>query len=258
MQLITRRCARIAVAAALLLVCSADSDAGDLENAQQIAENLRNGGMKHYSVGVGVKTGVVTLRGTVANDEQRRLALSIARRADGVEQVLDQLQLSPYVPKLRTTGPRGWLPLSPSVEPAAFKVIQPRNAMPSRLGFVDLTAYIAISAARNYLIPDTGRFDVELDDGSRIVAQSVRPPQFHLETKLGTMTVPVKLVESIERSDGENAFRVRLSNGDRITGRIEFPNNAEVQLIAAHGEMRVSPNAILNMMRRGSGMPLRN
>ncbi len=67
--------------------------AGDLETAQQIAENLRNGGMKHYSVGVGSRSGVITLRGTVANENQRGLALAIAQNSGGVTQVVDELQV---------------------------------------------------------------------------------------------------------------------------------------------------------------------
>lgn len=67
--------------------------AGDLETAQQIAENLRNGGMKHYSVGVGSKGGVITLRGQVANENQRALALAIAQNTSGVAQVVDQLSI---------------------------------------------------------------------------------------------------------------------------------------------------------------------
>lgn len=67
--------------------------AGDLETAQQIAENLRSGGMKHYSVGVGSRGGVITLRGTVASEQQKALALAIAQNSDGVTSVVDQIQV---------------------------------------------------------------------------------------------------------------------------------------------------------------------
>lgn len=72
---------------------------GDLETAQQIAENLRNGGMQHYSVGVGSKGGVITLRGNVANENQRALALAIAQNTSGVTQVIDQLQIGAAQPQ---------------------------------------------------------------------------------------------------------------------------------------------------------------
>lgn len=247
MRLTLLHIARLVLAAAVLLTAAGKCEAGDLEIAQQIAENLRNGGMKHYNVGVGCKGGVVTLRGTVASEEQRQLARSIARQTKGVNQVFDELHFSLGSPTIAQVA----TPIQPTgAAPTRGEASVSAVMAPARLRPFDLAICWAIAAARHYLVPDAGRFDIALDDGSRIVARAVRPARFQLKTDLGTMTVPLKLVESIERIHAEKSFHVTLSNGDRITGRIEVPEDTQVHLIAAHGEMRVSPNAIISVSRR--------
>ena len=233
---------------AFALVLTATAKAGDLEIAQRVADNMRTGGMKHYAIGVGSREGVVTLRGSVENDDQRRLALSIARRIDGVHYVHDLLSISGRDTVRRDSGNR----------PTVYIEKHAEVAQPVILGPVDLTAYVALSAMRRYLLPDTGCFDVELDDGSRIVARLILPSRFQLETNLGKMTVPLTLVNSIERADGENSVHVHLSNGDRVTGRIAFEEGALFQLLAAHGEMRVVPTAIISVTRREDPNDSRN
>ncbi|MEX2187350.1 MAG: BON domain-containing protein [Pirellulales bacterium] len=238
-----------AIVAAIVLGATQASSAGDLEIARQIAEDLRSGGLKHYSVGVGSRDGVITLRGSVASDAQRQLAVSIAKGTAGVGEVVDRLQLSPAVPE--TTRPRLTFSQIPDVAPATKNEVPPLTAIPANARLADLPAYMAIAAVRRYLMPDTAHFDVELDDGSRIVAEAIRPLRFQLETELGTMTVPLRLVEAINRDGTENTVRVKLLNCDRITGRIALSNDDRMQLLTAHGELRVAPTAIVGLTRRG-------
>jgi hypothetical protein len=73
--------------------------AGDFETATGVAQGLRTGGMQHYSVGVVCKGGTATLKGTVASDEQRALAIQIAEQSQGVGRVIDQMQVGAIKPK---------------------------------------------------------------------------------------------------------------------------------------------------------------
>jgi hypothetical protein len=218
--------------------------------------------MKHYSIGVGSRSGVITLRGNVASEAQRHLAFAIAQQADGVRQVVDQLQLMPPPNHPHGVAPQPQASIDAKLMLAENEPYRPPLTKFTGAGFRDLAACLAIAAARKYLAADAGRFDVEfdveLDDGSRIVAQSVRPAKFQLESDLGTMTVPLRLVETIQKSGAANEFRVTLSNGDRVTGRIEFPAGERVHLIAAHGEMRVASTAIVGVTRRGDSKALRH
>jgi osmotically-inducible protein OsmY len=71
--------------------------ADDRDIAQQIVQSLKahkaEGILKQFNIGLRVEDGAVYLSGEVANREQERLALSVARHADGVEQVYNQMKV---------------------------------------------------------------------------------------------------------------------------------------------------------------------
>lgn len=244
MHSISRCAASIRTVVTVLVAVLAPAEilfGGDIETATGIAQDLRSGGMKEYQIGVGVREGTVTLRGTVASKEQRDRAIRIARAAKGVTQVIDNLDI----------GLAGVAPVeerSHAEKCFAFaRRCEDHWAAGSGLGGL-LAAAVSV-AVQEYLPDAIIALDVELDDGSRIVAKSVAPRRFRLVTQLGALTVPLTLVETLERVDDTN-FRVRLTNGDTMTGCIEFPDDTKVRLVSAHGEVTVAPRAVVKMNRR--------
>ena len=62
--------------------------------ADQLAEYKVDGQMKDFRISVDVTDGSVTLHGSVASDQQRRLAVATARNIKGVRRVEDQLEVA--------------------------------------------------------------------------------------------------------------------------------------------------------------------
>lgn len=60
----------------------------------------RDDDLRRSSIDVAAASGVVTLKGTVASEDRRRQALSVARQVPGVTDVRDELQVDPTVPPL--------------------------------------------------------------------------------------------------------------------------------------------------------------
>jgi hypothetical protein len=249
----------------LLVVAAQSANAGDLDVARKIAEALRAGGMKQFNVGVGCKGGVVTLRGQVASEEQRQLAVAIATNAETVTQVVDELNVNGQqigaMPKTQMNlvipGPPS-IPMSTAPMPMSFPTpVSYDRESTKRMGFPALVTHCAAIAVERYLLNGPIALDVELGDGSRIVARAIEPSSFRLTSRLGTLNVPLGLVESVERKDDGNV-RVRLANGDTMTGKIEFAAETKVRLVAAHGEMTVAPEAIVKINRRESPKLARN
>jgi hypothetical protein len=83
--------------AALAVLVPALSWAGEREDkstADQIAALLRDSGrMQNYSVGVQYKNGTVWLSGRVTSDQQKQAALDIVSDIQGVEQIVDSLEI---------------------------------------------------------------------------------------------------------------------------------------------------------------------
>jgi len=68
--------------------------AGNQEVANDIAKSLRDGGqLKHYKIGVKYQAGTAWLRGFVANQQQMAVALNLVAATDGVERVVNELQI---------------------------------------------------------------------------------------------------------------------------------------------------------------------
>jgi hypothetical protein len=251
---------QIVAVACVWFAAAAQTYGDDLALANRIAAAMRSGGMKHYSVGVGCRSGVVTLRGNVASEQQRQLAFAIAINTEGATQVVDQLQIveansaAANVPKT---------PLAGMAQPAQYEMALPEFAFKNpfgppaaRFGVTSLIVRFASIAAERYLLSGA-QLDVELDDGSRIVERAVEPSNFRLTSKLGSLDVPLRYVESAERK-GDGNVRVRFANGDTMTGTVEFSGESKVRLIAAHGEMTVAPAAIVRIQRCESPKLARN
>ena len=97
----------LAVIAILFLGCSrADSrenterTAGDAIHDASITMRIKttylfNGHLNPFRINVDTHDGVVTLRGTVPSDVHRDLAAEIAKNADGVREVQNELRLAP-------------------------------------------------------------------------------------------------------------------------------------------------------------------
>ena len=75
-----------------------DADADSRAIAEDIIGRLRTemkrGNLKGFGVDVAVDSGIVTLQGRVSSEQQRRLALDIARGTPGVSKVLDKLDVT--------------------------------------------------------------------------------------------------------------------------------------------------------------------
>ena len=72
--------------------------ADDRDIAQQIVKTLQahraKGDLKDFNLGLRVEEGAVYLSGDVATKEQERLAITAARRAEGVQQVYNQIKVT--------------------------------------------------------------------------------------------------------------------------------------------------------------------
>jgi hypothetical protein len=70
-------------------------DAQDKAVAEQIATVMRDSGyLKNYSVGVKYRNGTVWLSGRVTSDEQMEAALGIVSNLEGVEQIVNSLDVA--------------------------------------------------------------------------------------------------------------------------------------------------------------------
>lgn len=87
----------LGVAMALVLLGSQSLRADDQKIAQQIVNELKAqqaaGHLRGFKIDLTVEDGTVLLKGRVTDAQQQRLALDIARRVEGVKQVVNDLQV---------------------------------------------------------------------------------------------------------------------------------------------------------------------
>lgn len=101
-----RRFWKLALLAAITLSPVAVANADDAEISRQIVEQLNSkkaaGALKGFNIGLSVENGVVWLEGHVSDQAQHDLAIDIARRISGVEQVVDGVSVNqPNVPAIQ-------------------------------------------------------------------------------------------------------------------------------------------------------------
>lgn len=101
-----RRFWKLAFLAAITLSPVAVVNADDAEISRQIVEQLNTkkaeGALKGFNIGLSVENGVVWLEGHVSDQSQHDLAIGIARRISGVEQVVDGVTVSrPEAPAIQ-------------------------------------------------------------------------------------------------------------------------------------------------------------
>jgi len=117
---------RFAVIAAMMALPTI-AVAGDTEIAERIVTSLQQrkaeGSLKGFNIGLRVEEGVVWLDGHVANDDQHDLAVDIARRVEGVQRVVDGIQIETARPAedMKATAER---PEPVKLESASAKSIQ--------------------------------------------------------------------------------------------------------------------------------------
>lgn len=78
--------------AAAVALCPLTAWGGNQEVAEQIAASLKNSGQFHaYKIGVRYEDGTAWLRGTVADEQQSRMAVQMAYQTPGVRRVINDL-----------------------------------------------------------------------------------------------------------------------------------------------------------------------
>ena len=88
--------AAILAIAAVLPTLALAGDQRDEAMAENIATVLRDSGrMKNYSVGVKYKGGRVWLSGRVSNNQQMQTALEVISDMDGVDEIVNNMTISP-------------------------------------------------------------------------------------------------------------------------------------------------------------------
>ncbi len=106
MARILMTCAAFAVTA-LAPALALAGDREDKATAEQIAIVLRDSGqMRDYSVGVKYKSGTVWLNGRVASDEQMQAALEVISDVEGIEQIVNNLEVAESSPVKQTSATR--------------------------------------------------------------------------------------------------------------------------------------------------------
>ena|SRR5579872_29633 len=63
------------------------------ELAERVAKALKQANLSHYEIDIDVRSGVVTLVGKIAKDEQRKAAEKAVRSVPGVTQIIDRLEV---------------------------------------------------------------------------------------------------------------------------------------------------------------------
>ncbi|TWT34131.1 BON domain-containing protein [Blastopirellula retiformator] len=93
-----RRFWKVALLAAITLAPASVLNADDADISRQIVEQLNmkkaEGSLKGFNIGLSVENGVVWLEGHVSDQSQHDLAIDIARRISGVEQVVDGVSIN--------------------------------------------------------------------------------------------------------------------------------------------------------------------
>lgn len=102
--------------------------------AESVGRAMKESGkLSRYQIQVIAHGGIVDLHGEVADEQQRQIAIHIARSARGITQVRDWLQVRPDPALMRTQGPGPGPAQPPLIQPLPLP--QPQPAEKDRPGF---------------------------------------------------------------------------------------------------------------------------
>lgn len=185
----------VGVALAAFVGLLANSAVGDdTAIARKIVEQLRvkkqSGALKGFNVGVRVQNGDVWLEGQVSNPAQEAMVLDIARRVEGVKQVVDDVQIASPTPTTTT------LPTVPSASTggllsgmtSGFKsaiakgLEQQRNAAATQAATVASQVAASPAATAMPTLPQVQTPSPQLGMAQMPTLSANRPPQQPLPT----------------------------------------------------------------------------
>jgi hypothetical protein len=202
----------------LLLTLAVAVGCSKAPNDAQLASDIQtrlsaDSGLQGKQLSVQSANGTVTLSGTVDNENQRQAAARYAASAEGVKQVVNNLQVAPPVasiepPPVEDVKPRY---VAPAPKPRARK-----RALPSE----------SSSNASIYSPPATTVAPV-----SATTATTYTPPPPQKVTIPSGTTLAVRLVDTIdsETSQQGQTFRATLDSPLAFEGEVAIPAGYEVQ-----------------------------
>jgi len=202
----------------LLLTLAVAVGCSKAPNDAQLASDIQtrlsaDSGLQGKQLSVQAANGTVTLAGTVDNENQRQAAARYAASAEGVKQVVNNLQVAPPV----------------ASEPAPVEEVKPR------------AAYVAPAArprARKRTLPssDTSTYSAPVTTAavapvSTTVATPYTPPPPQKVTIPSGTTLAVRLVDTIdsETSQQGQTFRATLDTPLAVEGDVAIPAGYDVQ-----------------------------
>ncbi len=139
--------------------------ADDHEIARQILTQLeaqkQSGALKNFGVNLQVEDGTVLVRGRTASEQQKKLVLDIARRVDGVQQVVSDLEIKPAA-KPAAKPEAAAKPLTSMFNPAAPAAETTPVKTPSPAPKADTTSFKPAQPAPEVVVKQPAKKDFAL------------------------------------------------------------------------------------------------
>ncbi|MEX1042050.1 MAG: BON domain-containing protein [Pirellulaceae bacterium] len=192
--------------------------AGDTEIAEQIVSSLNErkseGSLKGFNIGLRVEEGVVWLDGHVASGDQHDLAVDIARRVEGVQRVIDGIQVETVrstdtlktlkTETLETEAPETLEPFTEQPEPVKLESVSAKSIQQDEMEFaVEPAALLPASLAnvgsesRSVLV----NHDESAADTMRPIRPATQPAQGSAAGRSGGSQRPLAMSAA-----GSNAY----------------------------------------------------
>jgi hypothetical protein len=204
----------------LLLTLAVAVGCSKAPNDAQLASDIQtklsaDSGLQGKQLSVQAANGTVTLAGTVDNENQRQAAARYAASAEGVKQVVNNLQVAP--------------PVAAS-EPAPAEEVRPRAAhvAPAARPRARARALPSSSDVSTYSSPAT---TAAVAPVSATTATPYTPPPPQKVTIPSGTTLAVRLVDTIdsETSQPGQTFRATLDSPLAVEGDVAIPAGYDVQ-----------------------------
>ena len=203
----------------LLLALGVAVGCSKAPNDAQLASDIQtrlsaDSGLQGKQLSVQSANGTVTLSGTVDNENQRQAAARYAASAEGVKQVVNNLQVAPPVASIEP-APVEEKPRAAYVAPAAKPRVR-RRVLPSDTS----------SSASTYTAPVTTVAPVSATTATTYTA----PPPQKVTIPSGT-TLAVRLVDPIDSETNQQGqtFRATLDSPLAVEGDVAIPAGYDVQ-----------------------------